>query len=65
MSSGQTKHRNVVRKVLVEGGWVQKRLYDIGWWNEQQCRGCHKEEGTDKHRLYHCPCWNEIRSQIP
>ena len=25
------KHRNVMRKLVVEGGWVQKRLCDIGW----------------------------------
>ena len=29
------KHRNVVRKSLVEGGWVQKILYDIGWSKEK------------------------------
>ena len=25
------KHRHVTRKLVVEGGWVQKRLYDIGF----------------------------------
>ena len=24
------KHRNVMRKLVVEGGWVLKRLFDIG-----------------------------------
>ena len=24
------KHRNVVRKLFLEGGWVQRRLFDIG-----------------------------------
>ena len=24
------KHRNVARKLFVKGGWVQKRLFDIG-----------------------------------
>ena len=33
---------------------MQKRLYDIGWSDEKKCRGCDKEEGTEKHRLYHC-----------
>ena len=28
-------------------------------------QGCNIEEGTEKHRLYHCSCWKEIRSQIP
>ena len=48
------QHRHVTRKLVVEGGWVQKRLYDIGWSCEKKCRGCNKEEGTEKHRLYHC-----------
>ena len=34
---------------------VQEKLFDTG---------C-KEEGTDKHRLYHCPVWNEVRHQLP
>ena len=25
------KHRNVARKIFLEGGWTQKRLLDIGW----------------------------------
>ena len=33
--------------------------------DEQKCRGCNKEEGTPKHRLYHCPSWREVRNQIP
>ena len=40
------KHRNVMRKLLVEGCCVQRRLYDIGWSDEKKCRGCNKEEGT-------------------
>ena len=59
------KHRNVTRKLVVEGGWVQKRLYDIGWSDEKKCRGCNKEEGTEKHSLYHCLCWKEVRNLIP
>ena len=49
------KHRTVARKLLLEGGWVQKRLFDIGWSDDSECQACHKEEGTEKHRLYHCP----------
>ena len=25
------KHRNVARKIFLEGGWTKKRLFDIGW----------------------------------
>ena len=31
------KHRNVVRKLFLEGGWVQKRFFDIGWSYESKC----------------------------
>ena len=49
-------HRNVTRKPVVEGCWVQRRLYDIGWSDEKKCRGCKKEEErTEKHRRCHCP----------
>ena len=53
------KHRNVARKLFLEGGWVQQRLFDIGWSDESKCQACHKEKGTEKHRLYHCPKWFE------
>ena len=29
------KPRNVMRKLVVEGGWVEKRLYDTGWSDEK------------------------------
>ena len=41
------KHRNVTRKLVVEGGWVQKRFCDIGWSDEKKCRGRDKEEGEE------------------
>ena len=44
--------------------WVQKRMCDIGWSDEEKCRGCDKEEGREKHRLYLCPAWREVRNQI-
>ena len=44
------KHRNVARKLVLEGGWVPRRIFDIG---------CHKEEGTEKHR----PWPRIVRSQ--
>ena len=59
------KHRHVTRKLVVDGGLVQKTLYDIGWADEKKCRGCDKEEGTEKHRSCHCPCCKEVRNQIP
>ena len=42
-------HRDVLRKLVVEGGWVLKRLYDIVWSEEKKCQGCNKDEGTEKH----------------
>ena len=59
------KHLNVMRQLVVDGGWIQKRMYDTGWSDEKKCRGCNKEEGTEKHRLCHCPSWRKVRSQIP
>ena len=57
------KHRNTARKLVLEGGWVQKKLFDIGWSDESECQACHTAEGTEKHRLYHCP--ESLRSQKP
>ena len=31
---GNEHHRNVARKFFLEGCWVQKRLFDIGWSDE-------------------------------
>ena len=59
------EHRNVPGKLVLEGGCVQKRLFDIGWSDGSECQACHKEEGTEKHRLYHCPEWYEVRWEIP
>ena len=30
------RHRNVARKLLLEGGWVRKKLFDIGWSDESE-----------------------------
>ena len=59
------KHRNVARKMLLEGGRVQQRLFDFGWSNERECQACHKTKGTEKRRLYYCPEPHEIRIEIP
>ena len=58
------KHRYVARKIFLEGGWTQKRLFDIGWSDVSHCEACKIDEGTEKHRLYHCPEWYEGR-EIP
>ena len=59
------KHRNVARKIFLEGGWTQKRLFDFDWSDTSKCRACKKEEGTEKHRLYRFPEWYEVRREIP
>ena len=59
------KHRNVARKIFLEGGWTQKRLFDVAWSDISQRQACQMEEGTEKHRLYHCPEWSEVRREIP
>ena len=33
--------------------------------DESECQACHKEKGTEKHRLCHCPEWYEARREIP
>ena len=43
---------------------MQQRLFDIGWSDESECQACHKEKGTEKHKLYHCSEWCEIRREI-
>ena len=59
------KHRNTARKLVLEGGGVQKRLLDTGWSDSSECQACHKEEGAEKQRLYHCPKWYELRRWMP
>ena len=45
------KHRHVMRKLVLDGGWVQKRLYDSGLSDDKTCRGCNRGEDTGKHRM--------------
>ena len=59
------RHRNVARKIFVEGGWTQKGLFEIGWSDISECQSCKTEEGTEKHRLYHCPEWHAGRRDVP
>ena len=49
----------------MEGGWTLLRLFDAAWSDTSQCQACQTEEGTEKHRLYHCPDWYEVRREIP
>ena len=59
------KHRNVARMLFLEGGWVQKRLFDTGWSDERKWQDWNEEEGIEKHRRCHCSGWYEIRREIP
>ena len=43
MENWTEKHRNVARKIFLEGGWTQKRLFDIDWSWEQKARTSQKE----------------------
>ena len=38
------KHCNVARKIFLEGGWTQKRLFDIGWSDVSFFQACQIEE---------------------
>ena len=53
------KHRHVMRKFVVEGRWVQNRLYDIG------CADLYRRKSTEKHMWTHCPSWRKVREAAP
>ena len=38
------KHRNVAKKIFLEGRWTQKRLLDVGWSDVSQCQACQLEK---------------------
>ena len=59
------KHRNEAMKIFLESGWTQKKLFDVGWSDVSQCEACQMEEGTEKHKLHHCPERYEVRREIP
>ena len=44
---------------------AEERICDTSRSDEEKCRGCDNEEGTEKHRLYQWPSWKEVRNQIP
>ena len=58
-----------------KGGLKNTETWPENWyWKEVGCsrnsdesawQTCHKEEGTEKHRLHNCPEWHEIRREIP
>ena len=58
------KHENEECK---DGIWLEPALALLrkktkeDWTNIE---ACHKEAGTEKHRLYHCPGWYEVRREI-
>ena len=41
------KNRNVARKIFLEGGWTQKRLFDFDWFDTSQCQACKKRKGQN------------------
>ena len=43
---------------------MQKRLFDIGRM-KVNVKLATRRLGTEKHRLYHCSEWHEIRREIP
>ena len=59
------KHRNVAGNLVLEGGWVQKKLFDIGWSDESGCQACHKERRYRKAQALTLRCWHEITREIP
>ena len=55
------RHRNTARKLVLEGGWVRKRLFGTGWSDQSKCQACHKEDGTKKAQALPLP--RMVRSQ--
>ena len=52
----EARRRRRMDTEKIGGHWLVRR---------KKCRGCDNEEGTEKHRVYHCPSWREGRNQIP
>ena len=55
------KQRNVARKIFLEGGWTQKRLFDFGWSDTSQCQACKKRGRNRKAQAIPLP--RKVRSQ--
>ena len=58
-----SRQSNVARKIFLEDGGAEET---IRWMvaclvNVKLAR----RKGTEKHRLYHCPEWYEVRREIP
>ena len=49
----------LTRKLVMERGWRQTQVGEMKRSDEDN-----KEEGNEKHRLYQCPCWKEVRNHI-
>ena len=56
------KHRNVARKIFLERGWTQKRLFDIGWSDVSQCQSSLPHGGRHK-EAQALPLSRMVRSQ--
>ena len=59
--SWTAKHRNVMTKLVVEGGWVQKRVYDIGWSDDMRRK---RQRRRDRSTGCFFPEWKEARHQM-
>ena len=61
----EEERKSVISQELeMQDSWVGRKR-DCSWSYVSQCQACQLEEGTEKHRLYHCPGWYEIRWEIP
>ena len=58
-------HRSVARKIFFGRCLDAKETLNLDLSDTSQCHACKNEEGTEKHKLYHCPEWYEVRREIP
>ena len=58
------KHRNVLRKIVVDGGWVQRRLYDIGWSDDKKCQGCGSQKRDTRGLKEKGPMSKDIKERL-
>ena len=71
--TGRSGQQSTSMKKLKEGIFAggrsglatQENEGRLDWSDESKCQACYKEEGAEKHRLYHCPEWYEARREIP
>ena len=58
------KHRNVMRKMVVEERWVLRRMYDIGWSGEKSVGDATVKKARRSIRLYHCSFWKGSQEPV-